>query len=141
MPLGAAILVAAGVCGCDTLAKNNYFLPGGIDQRSPVAAQVTAAGRQPGPYPQFTEIPLVPSDIRSLGGWRVAVGSTLAEKQATDAEIRDHPFTLNDTEGFAAFAQGKIPPQEAAAPIDDTAAAEAFAASVRGRAKTPPPPH
>jgi hypothetical protein len=139
-PLGAAILGAVGVCGCDTLARNNYFLPGGIDQRSPVAAQVRAAEQQPGAYPQFAEIPALPTDIRPLGGWRAAVGGTLADKQATDAEIREHPFTLNDTEGFAAATRGKIPPHEAVPPTDDTAAAEAFAASVRGRANPPPSP-
>jgi hypothetical protein len=147
LPLGAAV-AALSLWGCNTLAKNNYFLPGGVDERSAVAGQVRAAQHEQGPMPQFTDIPPAPTDVRPLFAWRQTVGEVLADKQATDAEIRAHPFMLEGTEAFAASAGAKIPPEEAAAPIDATAGAEAFAASVRpgapshhrARAKTPPPP-
>jgi hypothetical protein len=147
LPFGAA-LAALSVCACNTLAKNNYFLPGGVDQRSAVAAEVRSAQHEQGAMPQFTDIPPAPTDVRPLSAWRKTVGETLADKQATDAEIRAHPFLLAGTEAFAAGARAKIPPEEAAAPVDATAEAEAFAASVspatpgghRARAKTPPPP-
>ncbi|HXQ13995.1 MAG TPA: hypothetical protein VN814_05170 [Caulobacteraceae bacterium] len=147
LPVGAA-LAGLSLCGCNTLAKNNYFLPGGVDQRSVVAAQVTAVQHQPGPMPQFTDMPPAPTDVRPLSAWRQTVGETLADKRATDAEIREHPFILEGTEAFAASTRAKIPPEDAAAPTDATAEAEAFAASVRpgasshrrARAKSPPPP-
>ncbi len=150
LPVGAAV-AGLSLCGCNTLAKNNYYLPGGVDQRSAVAAQVEAARRQPGPMPQFTDIPPAPTDVRPLSAWRQTVGETLADKQSTDAEIRDHPFMLEGTEAFAASTRAEIPPEDAAPPTDATAEAEAFAASVRpgaashhraraARAKPPPPP-
>jgi hypothetical protein len=148
LPVGAA-LASLSLCGCNTLAKNNYFLPGGVDQHSAVAAQVSAAQHQPGPMPQFTDIPPAPTDVRPLSAWRQTVGETVADKRATDAEIREHPFLLEGTEEFAASARARIPPEDAAPPTDATAGAEAFAASVRpaaapshhhARAKSPPPP-
>jgi hypothetical protein len=138
-PLGAAV-AALSLGGCNTLVRNNYFLPGGVDQRSPVAAQVGAAQHKQGPMPRFTDIPPAPTDVRPLSAWRQTVGQTLAAKQSTDAELGEHPFILEGTEAFAASARAKIPPEEAAPPTDATADAEAFAASVRARAKTPPPP-
>ncbi|HXQ45685.1 MAG TPA: hypothetical protein VN806_03665 [Caulobacteraceae bacterium] len=139
LPLTAAACAAAGLGGCDTLARNNYFLPGGIDQRSAVAAQVGAAEHEQGPFPQFAEIPAQPTDVRPLAAWRATVGDVAAQKVATDTEIREHPFTLEGTEDFADAARAKIPPEEAIPPTDATAEAEAFAASLGARAKTPPP--
>jgi len=136
LAVGAAAL---SLCGCNTLAKNNYFLPGGVDQHSAVAGQVAAAQHSEGPFPTFAEIPPVANDVRSLPAWRAAVGETLAEKQATESEIERHPWTLENTGSFAEQTRAQIPPAEAVPPADATAAAEAFAASVRGRAKTPPP--
>jgi hypothetical protein len=136
----AAVLVAgASLCGCGGLAQNNYFLPGGINPNSPVAAQVGAAERAPGPYPHFSQIPPLPTDVRSSSAWRSTVSDTLAQKR--QAETAAYPFSLNDTEGFAQAARSRIPPAEAVAPSDDSAkAADDYAARVRGRATTPPPP-
>jgi hypothetical protein len=53
--------------------------------------------------------------------------------------MREHPWTLDGTEAFAAAARAQIPPEEAVPPTDATAEAEAFAASLGARAKTPPP--
>jgi hypothetical protein len=139
-PLLMIGVAALALGGCVDLAKNNYFLPGGVDQRSAVAGEVEQAGRAPGPFPTFAQIPNVPTDVRTLDEWRQVVGETLDEKRATDAEVRDHPFTLADTEGFAQAQRDKIPPAEAAPPADDTAAAEAFAAGHGARANAPPPP-
>jgi hypothetical protein len=138
LPLAAAASAAAGLGGCDTLAKNNYFLPGGIDQRSAVAGQVAAAEHEQGAFPKFADIPAQPTDVRPLAAWRQTVGDVVAQKVATDTEIREHPWTLDGTEEFAATARAQIPPAEAAPPTDATAEAEAFAASVGARAKTPP---
>lgn len=140
-PLAAAV-AALCVGGCNTLARNNYFLPGGVDQSSAVASQIGAAEHGEGPFPTFAEIPAIPNDVRPLSAWRATISETLAAKYQAEAEIQRNPWTLTDTpESFAEATRAKIPPAEAIPPTDATAEAEAFAASLRGRAKAPPPPH
>jgi len=137
----AVTTAAVALCGCNTLAKNNYFLPGGVDQHSAVASQVSAAQSEQGAFPTFAEIPPLPGDVRPLSAWRATVHETLAAKRETLAELERRPWTLSGTEAFAEDARAKIPPAEAAPPTDTTAEAESFAAGARGRAKTPPPAH
>ncbi len=139
LPAMAAAAAALCVGGCNTLAKNNYFLPGGVDQRSAVAGQVATAQHSDGPFPRFAQIPPIPNDVRPLSAWRATIGETLASKREMLAEIEKNPWTLSGTEAFAEGSREQIPAAEAVPPTDNTANAEAFAASVRGRAKTPPP--
>ncbi len=142
-PVLALVLLsaAAGVGGCTNLAKENYFLPGGVDQTSAVAGQVAAAQQAPGPFPRFSQIPPAPTDVRPLTAWRAAIGETLAEKRSVDANNSTYPYTLSNTQAFAEASRARIPPAEATPPaVDATQAAEAYAASQRERAKAPPPP-
>ena len=136
----AVIAAAAGAAGCVDLQKNNYFLPGGVDQSSPVAGQIAEAQRAPGPMPKFSDIPPAPTDVRPLSAWRAAVGETLADKRAIDADNSTYPYTLANTEAFAEAARTRIPAEEAAPPPDSTQAAEAYADALRSRANQPPPP-
>jgi hypothetical protein len=76
--------------------------------------------------------------VRPLAAWRQTVGDVVAQKIATDTEIREHPWSLDGTDEFAVSARAQIPPEEAAPPTDATADAEAFAASLGARAKGPP---
>jgi hypothetical protein len=142
-PAGAMLLLIAGasLAGCNTLAKNNYFLPGGIDQQSAVAAQVKAAQQKPGPYPKFSQIPAIPKDVRPVTAWRANVTEALAEKHQADAAVAAYPYSLQNTEGFAAGQRSRIPPAEAAPSADASSATDAYAAKVRARATTPPPPN
>ena len=137
LPLLAAA-VALSLGGCNTLAKNNYFLPGGVDQSSAVAGRVGAAEQSQGAFPTFADIPPIPNDVRPLSAWRASIGETMGEKAAAEAELARHPWTLSGTEAFAEAARAEIPPAEAVPPTDATAQAEAFAASIRGRANQPP---
>jgi hypothetical protein len=135
------LIAGAGLGGCDTLAKNNYFLPGGIDQQSAVAAQVRAAQQEHGPYPKFSQIPAIPKDVRPLSAWRATVTQTLGEKHEVDAANAAYPYTLQDTQGFADAQHARIPAAEATPPAADaSSASDAYAASVRARATKPPPP-
>jgi hypothetical protein len=142
-PAAAMLVLIAGasLSGCDTLAKNNYFLPGGIDQQSAVAAQVRAAQQAPGPYPKFSQIPPVPTDVRPISAWRASVTGALAEKREVDAAAAAYPYSLHDTQAFADAQHARIPPAQAAPSTDATSAADAYAASVRARATRPPPPN
>ncbi len=137
-----AFIASASLGGCNTLARNNYFLPGGIDQQSAVAAQVRAAQRSPGPYPKFSQIPPLPKDVRPLSAWRATVAGALAEKHQVDAAAAAYPYSLHDTTAFADAQRARIPPSESTPPSKDASTtSEAYAASVRARAKTPPPPN
>ena len=142
-PAGALIVLigTTSLAGCDTLAKNNYFLPGGIDQSSAAAAQVRAAQQAPGPYPKFSQIPNLPKDVRPISAWRATVTEALAEKHQVDAANAAYPYSLGDTQGFVDAQHARIPAAEAAPSTDATSAADAYAASVRARATKPPPPN
>jgi hypothetical protein len=143
-PAGAILLLIAGVSlgGCGTLAKNNYFLPGGINQQSAVAAQVKAAQQSPGPYPKFSQIPAIPKDVRPVSAWHATVTGALAEKQQVDAAAAAYPYSLHDTQAFADAQRARIPAAETAPPsADASSASDAYAASQRARATTPPPPN
>ena len=142
-PACALIVLIAGASlgGCGALARNNYFLPGGIDQQSAVAAQVKAAEQAPGPYPKFSQIPPVPTDVRPLSAWRATVEGALAEKHEVDAATAAYPYGLHDTEGFAEATRARIPPDQATPSTDAAEASDAYAASVRARATRPSPPN
>ncbi len=135
------LLAGASLGGCNTLAKNNYFLPGGINQQSAVAAQVRAAQQAPGPYPKFSQIPNVPKDVRPISAWRATVTGALAEKHQVDAASAAYPYGLHDTEAFAEATRSSIPAADAAPAADTSSATDAYAASVRARATKPPPPN
>jgi hypothetical protein len=138
---GALLVLIAGASlgGCDTLAKNNYYLPGGINQQSAVAAQVKAAQQAPGPTPKFSQIQAVPKDVRPLSAWRATVTDALAKKHELDAANAGYPYSLQDTQGFADTQHARIPPAESTPSADASSATDAYAASVRARAKKPPP--
>ena len=140
-PAGALLVLigASSLGGCDTLAKNNYFLPGDIDQSSAAAAQVRAAQQAPGPYPTFAQIPNLPTDVRPIIAWRATVTDALAKKRELDAANAGYPYTLQDTQGFADAQHARIPPAESTPSADASSATDAYAASVRARAKKPPP--
>jgi S-adenosylmethionine:diacylglycerol 3-amino-3-carboxypropyl transferase len=135
------LIAGASLAGCNTLAKNNYFLPGGIDQQSAVAAQVKAAQQAPGPYPKFSQIHAIPKDVRPVTAWRANVTEALAKKQQADAAVAAYPYSLQNTEAFAADQRSRIPAAEAAPSTDASSATDAYAAKVRARATTPPPPN
>jgi len=132
-------VAAAGACAC----ASNPLAFGKIDQTSPVAADVAAAQRAPGPYPSFSRIPPVPKDVRPVSAWRASVYDTWGLKRQTEVEAAAIPFVLTegDAEGWAAAERAKIPAAEMIAPAADASGqAEAFAAEQRARATPPPSP-
>jgi hypothetical protein len=140
--LARTLLVAFAAGGASACANNPLAL-GKIDQTSPVAADVAAAQRAPGPYPSFSRIPPVPTDVRPARAWRVSVYDTWGLKRRTEAEASAIPFVLvpGEAEGWAAAERAKIPAAEMIAPSSDASEqAEAFAAAQRARATPPPPP-
>ena len=138
---GGALALTAGLVlgGCVDLPKANPFAGGPVDSRSAVASQTTTASGQTGPLPRFSDIPAVPTDVRPASAWRTAVTTELAVKRQTEAAAAAVPFSLANTQTWAAAERAKIPAREMIEPNGDNAAqTEAYANAQRARA-TPPP--
>jgi hypothetical protein len=132
---------ALAMAGCAGGAAVNPFAAGGINPDSSVAAEVTAASRSPGPYPRFSQVPAVPTDVRPVPVWRNAVIGEWADKRQTEREAAALAFTLGGTEAWAESMRGRIPRDELSRPTPNaTDQSEAFAAAERARATPPPPP-
>ena len=117
------------------------FTPPPADPSSPVAAAANAAAKDSkrASKPAFTDIPPIPTDVRTPVQFKKAVG---AEKLAADQLKRDTApgtWTLSNTEAYASKARGVAKVPAPAAPTDaDRAATEAFAKAARERATAPP---
>ena len=138
----ACVTLTAALAGCVDLPKLNPLTASGVDPDSTVAAEVVAAERAPGPYPKFSQIPAVPSDVRPVAAWRKAVVAEWGVKRKIEREASALPFTLANTEGWAARERSKIPLPETIPPTPNAGEqTEAFAAGERARATPPPPPN
>ena len=138
--LGAGL--AALVAGCGGVAEVTPFSAGPVDSRSNVASDVAEAAKSPGGYPHFATIPPVPTDVRSIPAWRVAVLDELAARRALESEAGAIPFTLANTEAWAHAEHAKIPPAETQdVSADEASESETYAAAQRARATPPPAPH
>jgi hypothetical protein len=139
----ALLLAAAGALGgCANMnMPANPLAAGGVNRDSTVHAEVEAAMRAPGSMPHFSQVPVMPTDVRSIPAWRTAVVDEWAVKRKTEKEAAAIPFTLANTEEWAERTRAKIPASQAVPPATDAAAQiEAFATTERSRATPPPPP-
>jgi hypothetical protein len=132
---GVALMLVGGM----GVAKANPLSSGDVDPKSAVAAEVRDAEHAPGPYPRFSRLPTMPTDVRTLAAWRAAIQGEWAIKRQTEQAAAAIPFTLNDSETWAAAARARVSPDMSReAPADTADQSEAFAAAERARA-TPPP--
>jgi len=137
----AAASACACLAACAGAPRLAAFGPGGVDPNSRIAAEVTAAGRAPGPYPRFSRVPSLPTDLRPAADWRPAVVEVWTSKRLLDAQVAALTFTLGDSEAWARAERAKIKAADAAPPpVNAQADAEAFAAVERARATPPPAP-
>lgn len=137
----AALACACGLGACVDVGKYNYFATTPVDPTSPVAAQVRAALAAPGPYPKFSEIPPAPMDVRPVSAWRQAAEGVIDQRKTADAEAAAYPFSLRDSEAWAAEQRAKIPADEQTAPSADASkSSEAYAKKERARATPPSAP-
>jgi hypothetical protein len=126
---------------CAATPVRNPFVAGGVNPDSSVSAEVVAATHAPGSYPRFSQIPIVPTDVRPVPAWRAAVVSEWGQKRQTEHQAAAIPFTLANTEAWAQKTRSKIPANQTTPSSPDVPASiEAFAASERARATPPPPP-
>ena len=140
LPLLAA--AALGLAGCVHAPPiTNPLAAGGVNPDSTVSAETVAATHAPGPYPHFSQVPVVPTDVRPVPQWRAAVVSEWRQKTHTERVAAAIPFTLANTEEWAQHTRAKIPANQTTPPATDAATQiEAFAAAKRAQATPPPPP-
>ena len=133
------LLSAGAVGGAGALLAGcigNPFVDAQVDPNSPVAAEVARVAKTNTDYPSFSDIPVIPQDLRPVGLYgREARAVKLAGEKLL-AETAPETWTLKNTESFAAEAQRDAGPTFEEGPQRDP---EAFARELRERA-TPPPP-
>jgi hypothetical protein len=113
-----------------------------VDMSSPVAKDVIAAAQHPGPYPKFTQIPNIPTDVRPAAAWRQAVTDIQRRQEQLDLQVAALPPAPTDTEAYAAQSRTQLgPPPAPPAPENARELTEAEARALRERATPPPAPH
>jgi hypothetical protein len=105
-------------------------------QRSPITTAAIASAEAPAAYPSFASIPTYPKDLRPLSAWKSAIVSIQTAGVVLTERAAAEPWTLANTEVWAADerAIATAPP-----PINNGEDTAAFIAQMRERA-TPPPP-
>jgi len=134
--LMGCVAAAALLSGCAVQAPFGAAL---VDQTSPIAAEVAAKAEANHNFPQFTDIPPVPADLRPVSAWGVAAADSEVTRDQLMAATAEQTWTLTATDHFAESAALEAGPAIAAG-ASTTAATEAFAAEIRRRATPPPPP-
>ena len=134
-------LAAGSTSGCLAHTLHGLSNQPPIDASSAVARDVAYANKHPGPYPRFSDIPNIPTDVRPASAWRSAVEDLKQRKAAVDAEAAALPPAQSDTEGFASNTRSRAAADPADVPPPDAAAqTESYAKSLRDRATPPPTP-
>ena len=136
--LGLVVVAAAGMTACVSRAGlETSATP--VDPDSRIGQAMIEATRNPGPYPKFSDIPKVPADAAPALSFAEAVAPLEAKRAALAANVAALPAAsseLTDREAARLRALLAIEPP----PADASARAEAFAQSMRQRAKPPPAP-
>jgi hypothetical protein len=136
--LGLVVLAAAGVTACVSRAGlETSAAP--VDPDSRIGQAMIEAMRNPGPYPKFSDIPKVPADMAQPAPFAEVIAPLIAQRAALAADVTALPERSPErTEREAARLRALLaiePP-----PADASARAEAYAESLRQRAKPPPAP-
>jgi len=132
---------AGGLTACADLPKLEPGADAAIDPRSAAAAEVTAVIANPGPWPTFVGIPLIPEDVRNSAAGRAAVEEQEADGLYTSRNSAEDTWSLSATESFETRAREEANPLGLHAPTDaEMAESEAYARALRKRATPPPSP-
>ena len=130
---------AAGLSGCLESGEGRSTQLT-ADPNSQVTKDVLYASAHPGPFPKFSDIPKVPTDVPPASAWRAQVADLQRSKARLDAEAAALPPAQSDTEPFAASSRALAKAPVEAAPPDAEQQTEADAAALRERATPPPAP-
>jgi hypothetical protein len=130
--LAAALVAMASLAGAAAVAA-----PTSKPAATSAATSAIAAGEQPTTMPTFASIPPAPIDVRPFVAWRAAIADTKFVGAVTETQALAGPWTLSDTEAWAARERAAAdPPAPMTTPSE--ANTEAFVRDMIRRA-TPPP--
>ncbi len=118
-------------CGCTSLQ------PASSDK--PLAPEVAAISRAGRAYPEFADIPPLPTNLRPIKAWGIAARDSESARLALEQATAENTWTLSGTEAFAAKAIRDAGPVRASL-ASTTLATEAYVRDLRRRATPPPPP-
>jgi len=132
--------VAAGwaLACAGAAAAQPVIQPPPAPRPSPVTTAAISGAEQRAPYPNFASIPSFPKDVRPLAAWKTSVMTIKTDGAMLVRLVAAEPWTLNDTEAWAADERSIATPPPPIAVGGDT---EAFVAAMRERATPPPPLH
>lgn len=130
-PLQAPLMLAALLVGCASVPADQGQTPVALMTEADTLVRAAES------YPDFSDIPELPMDVRPLAEWGRAARGVMSDGLSLERSTAEATWTLGDTEAFAARALADAGPP--APTVSATPAAEAFAREIRRRA-TPPPP-
>ena len=133
----AALLILAAPIGLSACAG---AFASQTDEASPLAPRIQTLVDGNRRYPQWADFPDAPSDLPAPGQIAANVQALDGQGRALGGEVARIEWTLADAEAMAA----EVRAQTEAAPVSPDSARtaaeiDAFAQSLRDRAKAPPP--
>jgi hypothetical protein len=135
LPIGRGALTVAAA----TMLAGAAFAasPPTIASPSPVTTNAMAGAEAESAYPTFEGIPPTPKDVRSFDAWKASIADIKAVGVDMNAAAAAEPWTLSDTEAWAAHERATATPPPPVTTADD-ASTDAIVAQMRERAKQPP---
>ena len=139
-PLSKRMILIAAVAITGALGACSGGLAAKTDAASPLAPRVQELVDANRHYPRWEDFPAAPTSLPDVRQVAANAQRLQADNAALNGEIARIDWTLNDPEALAAQINAKV----ATVPVSPDAARtpaeiEAFAQSLRDRAKAPPP--
>ena len=107
---------------------------------SPLAPQIDALVAENSEYPRWQDFPDAPVNVPPPSQVRTAVAALQSDQQGLARQVSSLEWMEEDAEQYAAEVRQRLDADGVEAPTANTPAEiEAFAASLRARAKAPPP--
>lgn len=136
--LGLVVIAAAGMTACVSRAGLETSASP-VDPNSRIGQAMIEATRNPGPFPKFSDIPKVPAEMANPPSFTEVVAPLKAQRAVLASRVEAMPAaspSLSDRDAARLRALVAIEPPAA----DARARTEAFAQSLKQRAKPPPAP-
>lgn len=128
--VAVALCAALSACAFDPPA----------DPTSPLATRIDSIVAENRDYPRWQDFPDAPVNVPDVAHVRTAVTGLEASQGTLNREVAAIDWELGDAETYVASIRQRLAADNVEVPTLDTPAQiEAFAASLRQRAKAPPP--
>lgn len=135
--LSLRTIAVVAVCGAVSACATNPQ----TDPSSPLVAEIERTVSQKRDYPRLQDFPAAPVNVPTPAYVRASVGQLEQSQAVLNREVTAIDWTLDDdAEAYAAALRQRIAQDRVEIPTLSTPAEiEAFAQSLRQRAKAPPP--